>query len=149
MQCDELISVWGDDPECPGITVEDHGDVVSVSIPVNFYRRNGRMMIHTLDGSDQPDDGSPESSLRQALARAWQWQEQLESGEFSSISELAEASGVDASFARRVLRLTSLAPRLVEAIAEGRQPEGLTLRQLAKGIPLSWDEQLAKWPLAD
>ncbi|HHK41309.1 MAG TPA: hypothetical protein ENJ50_02725 [Planctomycetaceae bacterium] len=102
-----------------------------------------------LDGSDQPDDGSPESSLRQALARAWQWQEQLESGEFSSISELAEASGVDASFARCALRLTSLAPRLVEAIAEGRQPEGLTLRRLAKGIPLSWDEQLAKWPLAD
>lgn len=149
MQRDELISLWGDDPEFPGITVEDHGDVVSVSIPVNFYRRNGRMMIHTFDGSDQSDDLPPVSSLIQALARAWQWQEQLESGEFSSIAELAEASGVDSSFARRVLRLTSLAPRLVEAIAEGRQPEGLTLRQLAKGIPLSWDQQLAKWPVAD
>jgi len=149
MKRDELISVWGDDPEFPGITVEDHGDVVSVSIPVNFYRRNGRMMIHTLDGSDQPGDLPSESSLLQALARARRWQEQLESGEFSSIAELAEANGVDSSFARRVLRLTSLARRLVEAIVDGRQPEGLTLRQLAKGIPLSWDEQLAKWPLAD
>ncbi len=147
MKRDELISVREDDPESPDITVEDHGDVVSVSIPVNFYRRNGRMMIHALDGSDRPGESPSESSLIQALARAWRWQEQLESGELTSITELAEANGVDTSLARRVLRLTSLAPQLVEAIVDGRQPEGLTLRQLARGIPLSWDEQLARWPI--
>jgi len=122
--------------------------VISVSIPVNFYRRNGRMTIQTPEGNDEPDSDSREpSSLLAALARAWRWQEQLESGEYASLAELADAAGVDASYVRRILRLTSLAPQLVEAIVDGREPEELTLRQLTKGIPLSWDEQLARWPV--
>ena len=47
MRCDGLNSIWEDDSEYPGITVDDHGEVISVSIPVHFYRRNGRMTIHT------------------------------------------------------------------------------------------------------
>ncbi len=148
MRRDELRSIWEDDSEYPGITVDDQGEVISVSIPVNFYRRNGRMTIQTPEGSNEPGDSPQErSSLLQALARAYRWQEQLESGEYSSISELADTHGIDLSYASRVLRLTSLAPPLVEAIVDGREPERLTLRQLAQGIPLSWDEQLARWPV--
>ena len=80
-----------------------------------------------------------------ALARAWQWQEELESGKYSGVEELARAKKVDRSYAGRLLKLTSLAPEIVEALLAGQGPEGLSLRQLRRGIPLSWEDQRELW----
>ena len=80
-----------------------------------------------------------------ALARAWKWQEELESGEYASLEELAHSKGVDRSYAGRLLTLTLLAPAIVEALLAGHEREGLSLRQLRRGIPLSWEEQRELW----
>jgi hypothetical protein len=80
-----------------------------------------------------------------SLARAWQWQEELESGEYSTVEELASANKIDVSYVRRLLRLTSLAPEIVEALLAGQEREGLSLRKLRGGIPLSWEEQRELW----
>ena len=40
-----------------------------------------------------------------------------------------------------LLRLTSLAPDIVEAILRGHEPDGISLRKLQKGVPLCWQEQ--------
>jgi len=37
--------------------------------------------------------------------------------------------------------LTLLAPNITQAILEGRQPKGLKLAALLRGIPLDWEEQ--------
>jgi hypothetical protein len=42
---------------------------------------------------------------------------------------------------RRLLRFTYLAPDIVEAIVEGRQPRFLTVNLLLQGIPLAWSDQ--------
>jgi site-specific DNA recombinase len=42
---------------------------------------------------------------------------------------------------RRLLRFAYLAPDIVEAIVEGRQPRTLTVKLLLKGIPLDWSDQ--------
>ena len=42
----------------------------------------------------------------------------------------------------RVLRLTLLAPEIVEAILDGRQPEGMRLEDLLEGFPVEWDRQM-------
>ena len=76
-----------------------------------------------------------------ALARAHRWQRLLESGECGSITELAAAEKIDRSYLCRVLRLTLLAPEIVEAILDGRQPEGVTLPGLMKGFPVVWEKQ--------
>jgi hypothetical protein len=76
-----------------------------------------------------------------AAARAWQWQQELESGQYSSIGELAEANQVDRTYVSRLLQLTSLAPDLVESLLAGNDCEGLSLRQLRKGIPMLWSQQ--------
>ena len=65
----------------------------------------------------------------------------LESGEYGSISELAAAEKIDRSYLCRVLRLTLLAPEMVEALLGGRQPEEVTLPALMKGFPVEWDRQ--------
>ena len=46
----------------------------------------------------------------------------LENGTHSTIAKIAAAEKINESYVGRVLRLTLLAPDLVEAILEGRQP---------------------------
>ena len=74
------------------------------------------------------------------VARAHRWQELLESGRYASIRELALDAGVDNSYLARMLRLTLLAPDLIEAILDGTEPDGLSLEKLYR-VPTSWQEQ--------
>ena len=76
-----------------------------------------------------------------ALARAFHWQNLVDSGKYASISDLARALGLDRSYVSRIMRLALLSPDIVEAIVDGREPSGLSLERLAKGIPVVWAEQ--------
>ena len=58
-----------------------------------------------------------------------------------SITELAEALKLDRSYVGRILRLTLLAPDIIEAILRGAEPSGLSLARLTKEIPMLWEEQ--------
>lgn len=127
------------------ITVRRDGDKVVVSVPVRFYRRNGRQMIladGVETGENQNDSPAANSALLVNLAKAWQWQEQLESGEFESVDEIAKTNNVDRTHVSRILQLTSLSPTIVEQILAGNEPDGLSLRQLRKGIPVVWSDQV-------
>ncbi len=59
----------------------------------------------------------------------------------ATLEDLARAKGVHATYVSRVLRLTLLAPEIVEAILDGRQPAELQLDDLLKGFPLAWEGQ--------
>ena len=126
----------------PGLTVTRDGDAIVVRIPVRFYRRNGRQMvlIHGENGQAAPERET-NGSLVSALAKAYRWQEQLESGECAGLEDLAAANGVDRTYVGRILRLTSLAPELVERILDGDEPEGISLAKLRTDLPISWAEQ--------
>ena len=126
----------------PGRTVYREGDRIVVSIPVRFRRRNGRQIIFADGGDAAKDKSKPDdNALVVALARAWQWQEELESGEYSTVEELASANKIDVSYVRRMLRLNSLAPDIVEAILQNNAPDHISLRTLYRGIAPSWAEQ--------
>ena len=104
-------------------------------------------MILTCDGQEHParQERTVNSALVSALAKAYHWQEQLESGQYASLEELAAAHGVDRSYVGRILRLTSLSPEVVELIVDGKEPNGLSLRRLLKGISLDWEQQKKDW----
>ena len=70
----------------------------------------------------------------------------LESGEYTTMAELAEREGIAPSYMTRVLRLTLLAPDIVEAILDGRQGPEITLAQLLEPFPASWSEQKTTFP---
>jgi hypothetical protein len=70
------------------------------------------------------------------------WRDLLESGKVRSIAEIARANKVDGSYVSRMLDLTLLAPDIIEAILDGKEPSVLSLVQLTKKrIPLAWEEQ--------
>ena len=77
-------------------------------------------------------------ALAANLAKAWLWQEQLESGEYATLEELGRANGVDRTYVRRILKLTSLSPEVVDKILAGVEPVGMSLRQLSSGIHPDW-----------
>jgi hypothetical protein len=89
---------------------------------------------------------SDDNALALAIARAWKWQEELESGEYSGVEELASAKKIDVSYVRRMFRLNSLAPDIVETILQNDAPDHLSLRTLYRGIALSWTEQRRQLP---
>ena len=76
-----------------------------------------------------------------ALARAFRWKSMLESGEYATIAELAEREGISLSYLTRVLRLTLLAPDIVETILDGRQGSEVTLARVLEQFPLEWKQQ--------
>jgi hypothetical protein len=127
----------------PGLTVTRDADAVVVRIPVRFYRRNGRQMVLTQGGDALQPEPKREANgrLLTALAKAYRWQEQLESGQYTGLEDLAAANGVDRTYVGRILRLTSLAPGIVQRILTGHEPEGISLRRLQRGVPVVWKEQ--------
>ena len=111
-----------------------------IRIPIEFRYDNGRKRIFY---TEFPDEHLKiNESLATGIARAYRWQELLDSGEFDSPEALAEALNVNVSYVRRFLRLTLLAPPIVEAIFEGRAPWSLSLTKLDTNLPFSWKEQM-------
>ena len=114
---------------------------LSVRVPFAVRKRGGRKLVITPDGTSGRPRPRIDSALVKAIARAHRWQRMLESGEASSITELAEAERINRSYICRVLRLTLLAPDIVEAIMDGQQPEGIALPALMRGVPVAWQRQ--------
>jgi hypothetical protein len=90
-------------------------------------------------------DRKADNTLVKALARAFRWKRMLESGEFSSISELAEKEGIAFTYMARLMRLSLLSPAIVDAIMHGRQPANITLADLMGSFPPDWQEQHSLW----
>lgn len=119
------------------------GTTITVRIPMTFVRRGGRKAIVAPDGGDAwvPAKPRPDEALIRAIVRAHRWKRLLEQGKYRSAGEVAEAEGVTRSFVTRLLRLTLLAPDIVEAILDGRQSKGRQLEDLTQALPSAWDEQ--------
>lgn len=115
----------------------------TVQVPLTFHRRGGRKLVIATEGHGYPF--SPclriDSSMVKAIARAHRWKRMLETGVFATTLDLARAEKINPSYLSRVLRLTLLAPDIVEAILDGRQPISLQLDQLLRPFPVEWDRQ--------
>ena len=82
-----------------------------------------------------------DSALLKALARGFRWRKLLETGDYATIEEIADAENINPSYVSRVLRMTLLAPEIVEAILAGKQPEGMTMAKAMQPFPLEWRRQ--------
>ncbi len=91
--------------------------------------------------SDSIEAAVPNNAMLTALAKAYAWQEQLESGQFEDLEDIAKEQGVDRSYVGRMLQLTSLAPDIVESILAGQAFADISLQHCRKGIPVFWEVQ--------
>lgn len=123
-------------------SITNAGRTVTVHIPVTFRQRAGRKQILTPPGS-APWSPAPraDTPLLKAIVRAYRWREMLESGKYSCAADLAKAEKVNASYLSRILRLTLLAPEIVEAIVTGHQPSTLQVDDVLKLLPVRWQQQ--------
>ncbi len=112
---------------------------ITVHVPFHFVKRGGRKEMVLPAGAAQQH--KMDSTLVKALARAFRWMRMLESGQFATIADLAEGEKIAPSYITRVLRLTLLAPDVVEAILDGTQGACTTLAGLMEPFPVEWDKQ--------
>jgi hypothetical protein len=117
---------------------------VTVTVPFAIRKRGGRTLVITPDGvtSAPAPRTRVDSALLKALARGFRWRKLLETGHFATIQEIAEAENINPSYVSRLLRMTLLAPEIVEAILAGTQPAGLTRAKVMKPFPLEWQHQI-------
>ena len=85
-------------------------------------------------------------AMLKALARAHRWQHMLDEGRYASVNEMARAEKIERGYLGSLLWLTLLAPDVVEATLDGRQPADMTLPRLLVPFPLGWAEQRAIMP---
>jgi hypothetical protein len=119
-------------------------DSLTVHVPMTFRRRGGRKVIVAPDGTATRAAASSiqvDNVMVKALARGFRWRKLLDDGTYSTIKEVAAKERVDASYIADVLRLTLLAPDLIEIILDGRQPPTLQLQSLRKPFPVEWQAQ--------
>jgi hypothetical protein len=122
------------------------GDTISVHVPFAIRKYGGRKQV--VMPADAPVSNLHpriDSTLVKALARAFRWKRMLESGEFTTVKELAEREKMAFSYMTRVLRLGLLAPGIVEAILEGRHPPEMKLADLLDPFPVEWVKQTAQF----
>jgi hypothetical protein len=108
------------------------------------------MLIMTPEGVAAPArKPRPDETLIKALVRAHRWRRKIESGQAKSITDLAEQERVTDAYVCRLLPLTCLAPDVVEAILDGRQPKGLRLVDMLGNGPLVWSAQREAWSFSN
>jgi hypothetical protein len=124
-------------------------ETLTIRIPIRLQRRGGRKLIVTPEGVAVPTPKPRrDETLIKALVRAHRWRRRIESGKAKSVTDLAEQEGVTDAYVCRLLPLTCLAPDIVEAILDGRQPKGLRLAEILGNGPLAWEEQRTAWGCA-
>lgn len=136
---------------CPDFkrTVCNQDGTITVHIPISIKKHGGRRYIITPDAAQETYKTPVEKeSLLKAIGQAFEWKAMLDEGKASSMAELAAKADINPSYLARVFRLTLLAPDIIDAILNGKQPQQLTLLDIFKSMPADWNEQRVQYGFA-
>jgi hypothetical protein len=118
-------------------------DAVTLTTPAHL-KRVGREMRMLVENADEQTAADP--SLLRIIARALDIQGRLGQNTKLTVHDIAREERVTAAYIYTLLRLPWLAPDIVTAIVNGRQPQHLnakTLMRKASRLPAGWIEQRA------
>jgi len=125
--------------------IKSDGRTITVRVPISIRKRGGRKVVLAPDGVEHHSGKlrcrHVDNALIKAIARAFRWREMLEGGSVLTIRDLARSEGINHSYVARVLRLTLLAPDIVESILLGANPVEVTVPVLLRPFPLQWHAQ--------
>ncbi|MFN4343379.1 MAG: hypothetical protein ACK4FE_15300 [Azonexus sp.] len=138
-RCKIEVSVAG-----PSREYQSSGHAVTF-VPLTIKRRHTRKLLIAPPGQeDAKVRSSFDLPMIRTIGKAFYWQKLLDSGEVANATELARQLKLEPGWVAEVLRLTRLAPDIVQAILDGRQPRHLNLhavRGRQAEVPVDWDEQ--------
>lgn len=117
---------------------------LTIHLPFVLKMRGGRKEMIVPPGV-QMSRMRCDYTVIKALARAFRWRRMLDGGEFATIGELAAHENIAPSYMTRVMRLTLLAPNIVDGIIAGRMT--LELAVLLEPLPVEWAGQVAAFRL--
>src|SRR4051812_37137934 len=102
--------------------ISSDGRTITVRVPISIRRRGGRKLVVAPDGrhvAAAPAKRHTDNAMVKAIARAFRWRRMIETGAYATIREIAAAENISETYVGRTLRLTLLAPSIVEAILDG------------------------------
>jgi hypothetical protein len=117
-------------------------NTIRVVIPLTIRRRNGRPKILPPEDAGMAENRTQEPHVLRAIARAWNWRRQIESGAASTIQDIAVAEKVTDRFVSRMMRLAYLSPEVLERLVIRRVPPALSLSDLSAVAERPWAEQM-------
>lgn len=114
-------------------------------VPLTIRRKQNRKLLTPPSGSSaNVMSGGMDIPMIKTLGKAFYWQRLLDEGKYATATDLARAFKLESGWVAEVLRMTNLAPEIIEAILEGIQPRHLnlqTIRGRHESLPRNWDEQ--------
>ena len=115
---------------------------IRVVIPLTIRKRNGRPKILPPDDVIAREGRNQDPHVLRAIARAWSWRRQLETGAASTILDIAAAEKVSDRFVGRMIRLAYLSPSVLETLVITRKPPAISINDLMAVAELPWAEQM-------
>jgi site-specific DNA recombinase len=119
----------------------DPDDLICLTIEAKLKRSGGEVHLVIPPNVTETTARQPNPSLTKAVARARSWYERVLEGKSPDKRSLTLYVGVTERYIGKVFGCAFLAPDIVEAILDGRQPRDLNFKKLCANIPLSWAEQ--------
>ena len=114
-------------------------------VPLAIKRRHSSKLIVPPAGTTfVRATSSFDLPLIRTIGKAFYWQKMIDTGEVANATELARRFGLEPGWVSEVLRMTRLAPDIIRAVLDGRQPRHLNLHALRgrqAEVPLDWDSQ--------
>jgi hypothetical protein len=125
--------------------IKSDGRTITVRVPISIRKRGGKKIVLAPNGIEHDPSKlrcrQVDNAMVKALARAFRWREMLERGEYPTIKVISVAEKINDSYVARLLRLTLLAPTIVESILDNRTNPELTLPRLLRPFPPIWRDQ--------
>ena len=113
-------------------------------VPLKIRRKQNRKVLTPPSGTSAEAYGGLDLPMIKTLGKAFYWQRLIDEGKYASTIDLARALKLEAGWVAEVIRMTNLAPEIIEAILDGSQPRHLnlhTIRGRNEALPREWEEQ--------
>ena len=123
-----------------GIAVRSRG-IPTIQLEGDFEISTRGREIHIITPNDDFRRVSAVPSIVKAIARSRDWYERIVAGEFGTIGQLAQKSGLTKRYVRKILQCAHLSPKVTEALLAGKHAPSLTLKTILQDVPLHWSEQ--------
>ena len=116
-------------------------DTIQIFVPLKVRRKNGRPKILPPADYLPSEDQTQDPHILRAIGRAWGWRRRMETGEFSTVRDLAIAVNLAERHVSRQLLLAYLAPEVLKRLVFGREVSAVTVMQLSECAGLPWQAQ--------
>jgi len=118
--------------------------ILRVVIPLTLRRKNGRPRILPPADRQPVESRTQDRHILRVIGRAHAWRRRMDAGEFTTLQDIASDVGLSDRQVSKILRLSYLAPDVLEMLLIKRTPPAVSLVRLVEIVSLPWAEQAAE-----